>query len=116
MFNGNYFSREVPSSCICGGISYEYLPGWPEPAEKEIIRLCLYHTRYLHRFLKLYISQTKKSLNSKSRRVTRAGRGGGLPCPFSKFKEKCPDFGEKKSLLGSSMGLTSQLKCCFKRI
>ena len=30
------------------------------------------------------------------RRVTRAGeRGGGLHCPFSKFKEKCPDFGKK---------------------
>ena len=25
----------------------------------------------------------------------RGHRGGGLPCPFSKFKEKCPDFGEK---------------------
>ena len=31
-----------------------------------------------------------------SRRVTRGGEGGGdLPCPFSKFKEKCPDFGKK---------------------
>ena len=29
------------------------------------------------------------------RRVTRGTRGGGLPCPFSKFKEKCPDFGRK---------------------
>ena len=29
------------------------------------------------------------------RRVTRGGRGGGgLPSPFSKFKEKCPDFGK----------------------
>ena len=34
----------------------------------------------------------------RSRRVTRGGgggRGGGLPCPFSKFKEKYPDFGKK---------------------
>ena len=29
------------------------------------------------------------------RRVNRGGRGGGLPCPFLKFKEKCPDFGKK---------------------
>ena len=29
----------------------------------------------------------------KVRRVTRGGRGAGLSCPFSKFKEKCPDFG-----------------------
>ena len=28
-----------------------------------IIRLCLCHTSYLHTFLKLHISQTKKSLN-----------------------------------------------------
>ena len=31
-------------------------------------------------------------------------RGGGLPCPCSKFKEKCPDFGKKMPLLGSYMG------------
>ena len=31
----------------------------------------------------------------RSRRVTRGGRGGGLPGPFSKVKEKCPDFGKK---------------------
>ena len=32
-----------------------------------------------------------------SRRVTRGGGGGGgaLACLFSKFKEKCPDFGKK---------------------
>ena len=30
-------------------ISYEYLPGWLEPTEKEIIRLCLYHTIF-HKF------------------------------------------------------------------
>ena len=49
------------------GISCEYLPGWPEPTEEEIIRLCLCHTSYLHKCLKLYISQTKKSLNSRSK-------------------------------------------------
>ena len=42
------------------GISCEYLPGWPEPTEEEIIRLCLCHTSYLDKFLKLHISQTKK--------------------------------------------------------
>ena len=26
------------------GISYQYLPGWPEPTEEEMIRLCLCHT------------------------------------------------------------------------
>ena len=32
-----------------------------------------------------------------SRRITRGVRGGGrgLPGPFPKFKEKCPDFGKK---------------------
>ena len=29
------------------------------------------------------------------RRVTRGGRGGGLPCPFSKIGKKCPNFGKK---------------------
>ena len=41
-------------------ISYEYLPGWPEPTEEEI---CLCHTSYLHKFLKLHISQTKENLS-----------------------------------------------------
>ena len=46
---------------------YEYLPGWPEPTEKEIIRLCLCHTSYLHKSLKLYIYiKQKNSLNSRS--------------------------------------------------
>ena len=34
---------------------FEYLPGRPELTEEEIIRLCLCHTSYLHKFLKLYI-------------------------------------------------------------
>ena len=29
------------------GISYEYLPGWPEPTKKEIIRLCLCDTIFI---------------------------------------------------------------------
>ena len=36
------------------GISYEYLPGWPQSTEKEIIRLCLYDTIFI--ILKLYIT------------------------------------------------------------
>ena len=44
------------------------------------------------------------------------GEGGGLPCPSSKFKEKCPDFGQKMPSLDLSMGLISHLKCCFKHI
>ena len=44
------------------------------------------------------------------------GEGGGFSCLFSKFKEKCPDFGKKMPSLGSSMGLISHLKCCFKHI
>ena len=48
------------------GISYEYLPGWLEPAKEEIIRLCLCHISYLHQLLKLYMSQTKISMNSRS--------------------------------------------------
>ena len=67
MFNWNYFLQEVPSFWKAFvGISYEYLPGWPEPAKEEIIRLCLCHISYLHQLLKLYMSQTKISINSRS--------------------------------------------------
>ena len=45
---------------------YEYLQGWPEPTEEEIIRLCLCHTSYLHKFWKLHISKQKKSLHSRT--------------------------------------------------
>ena len=31
----------------------------------------------------------------KRRRVTRGGRGGGLPCPFSKIGKKCPNLDKK---------------------
>ena len=27
------------------------------------------------------------------------GRGGGLPCPFLKTEEKCPDFAKKSALI-----------------
>ena len=30
------------------GISYEYLPGWPERTQKEIIRLCLSHAIFIN--------------------------------------------------------------------
>ena len=36
-----------------------------------------------------------KSLCTHLSRVTRGGKGGGLPCPFSKIGKKCPNF-EKK--------------------
>ena len=45
------------------GISYEYLPGWPELTEEKIIRLCLCHTSYLHKLLKMHILQKKKNLS-----------------------------------------------------
>ena len=41
-------------------ISCEYLLGRPEPTEEEIIRFCLCHTSYLHKFFKLHISQTNR--------------------------------------------------------
>ena len=28
-------------------------------------------------------------------KIIRSGEGGGLPCPFSKLKKKCPGFGKK---------------------
>ena len=35
------FSKRFPHPYkYSWGISYEYLPGWPELTEKEIIRLC----------------------------------------------------------------------------
>ena len=45
------------------GISCEYLPGWPEPTEEQIIRLCLCHTSYLHKFFRLHKFQTKKNVS-----------------------------------------------------
>ena len=39
------------------GISYEYLPGWPEPAKEEIIMVCLCHVSYLHKVV--YVANKK---------------------------------------------------------
>ena len=33
--------------------------------------------------------------NYLDRRVTRGGRGGGLPCPFTKIAKKCPSLWKK---------------------
>ena len=33
--------------------------------------------------------------NYLGRRVTRGGRGGGLPCPFTKIAKKCPSLWKK---------------------
>ena len=46
------------------GISYEYLPRWPESTEKEIIRLCLCHTIFIN--FKVMYHKLKKCLNSRS--------------------------------------------------
>ena len=40
--------------------------------------------------------------------VTRGGKGGGLPCPFSEIGKKCPKFWAKMPWLWPSMG------CSFK--
>ena len=37
----------------------------------------------------------KKKNDLTNRRVTRGGRGEGLPCPFLKIGKKCPNFWEK---------------------
>ena len=42
------------------GISYEHLPGWPEPTQEEIIRLCLCHTIFIN-FKVLYHKLKKMS-------------------------------------------------------
>ena len=34
-------------------------------------------------------------MNRVSRLVTRAGEGGGLPCPFSKIGKKCANLDKK---------------------
>ena len=47
------------------GISYEYLPRWPESTEKEIIKLYMFVSYYFHKYY-FYTSQTKKCLNSRS--------------------------------------------------
>ena len=57
------FPERFPHPDKCSwGISCDYLSGWPEPTEEKIIKLFVLY--YLHKFLKLYISQTKSCLNS----------------------------------------------------
>ena len=55
------FPHPYQYSC---GISYEYLPGWPELNEREIIRLCLCHTIFIN--FKVMYHKLKKCLNSRS--------------------------------------------------
>ena len=55
------FPHPYQYSC---GISYEYLPGWPESNEREIIRLCLCHTIFIN--FKVMYHKLKKCLNSRS--------------------------------------------------
>ena len=50
------------------GISYEYLPRWPESTEKEIIRLCLCHTIFIN--FKVMCPKLKKCINSRSSHQT----------------------------------------------
>ena len=37
----------------------------------------------------------ERDLQARNQTEGGGGGGGSLPCPFSKFKEKCPDFGKK---------------------
>ena len=46
------------------------------------------------------------------RRVTRGGEGGGLPCPFSKFKESALIL-EKNALTRFIYGLNFLFKMLF---
>ena len=48
------------------------------------------------------------------RRPTRGWDGRGLPCPFLKYKEKCPDFLGKKALIRFIHGLDFSFKMLFK--
>ena len=59
------FPQEVPSPFkYSWGISYKYLPVWPEPTKKEIIRLCLCHTIFIN--FKVMYYKLKKCFNSRS--------------------------------------------------
>ena len=42
-----------------------------------------------------FSQQRHSILSYYSRRVTRGGRGGLLPCTFLKTERKCPDFGKR---------------------
>ena len=43
----------------------------------------------------IFFQKTLLSVIVLTRRVTRGERGEGLPCPFSKFGKKYPNFGKK---------------------
>ena len=62
-------------------------------------------------YIILKVDFQKTYSSSVSRRVTRGGEGVGvgvgwgvLPCPFSKFKKKCLDFGKKMTEVYSPKG------------
>ena len=76
------FKQSGQSHCVCYHLKAEWL-----------ITLCLLPSpsRVANRIV--FSAMTKQS--SQFRRVTRGG--GGFPCPFLKFKEKCPNFGKKMS-------------------
>ena len=59
-----------------------------------------------------FSSQSTSKCISISRRVTRGGEGGIFPCPFLKFKEKCPNFG-KNALTRFIYGLNFSFKMLF---
>ena len=69
-----------------------------------IIRLCLRHTSYLHTFLKLHISQTKKSLNSRSSHQS---------CSIGKaVLKKFLNINRKTTVLESLFNRVAGLKAC----
>ena len=86
------------------GISYEYLPGWPELTEEKIIRLCLCHTSYLHKLLKMHILQKKKSVNSRSSHQS---------CSMGKaVLKKFLNIHRKETVLESHFNRDAGLKVC----
>ena len=50
MFDWKYlqYERFAHPDKYSWGVSCEYLPGWPETNEEEIIRLCLFHTIFMN--------------------------------------------------------------------
>ena len=98
------FSKRFPHPDKPWEISYEYLPAWPEPTEEEIIRLCLCHTSYLPKFLKLHISLTKKSLNFRSSHQS---------CSIEKaVLKKFHNIHKKTTVLESLFNRVAGLKAC----
>ena len=50
---------------------------------------------YLNIITGRVVAWLPKNFDSIAGAWLKGGQGGGLPCSFSKFKEKCPDFGKK---------------------